>query len=133
MNAVLIPVVMFYLLRDWNMLWERLFDLVPTRWRRKTREITGEIDGVLAEFLRGQGMVMASLALYYVIGLWIAGLQFALPIGILTGLLVFIPYVGFGTGFVLGMLAALLQWSGSARSSGSWPSTASGRSSRTTC
>ena len=111
-NAVLIPVVMFYLLRDWNMLWERLFDLVPTRWRRKTREITGEIDGVLAEFLRGQGMVMASLALYYVIGLWIAGLQFALPIGILTGLLVFIPYVGFGTGFVLGMLAALLQWSG---------------------
>jgi predicted PurR-regulated permease PerM len=111
-NAALIPVVMFYLLRDWNMLWERLFDLVPTRWRRKTREITGEIDGVLAEFLRGQGMVMASLALYYVIGLWIAGLQFALPIGILTGLLVFIPYVGFGTGFVLGMLAALLQWEG---------------------
>ena len=67
---------------------------------------------MLAEFLRGQGMVMASLALYYVIGLSVAGLQFALPIGILTGLLVFIPYVGFGTGFVLGMLAALLQWSG---------------------
>lgn len=111
-NAALIPVVMFYLLRDWNLIWERLADLVPARWRGKTRAIAAEIDGVLAEFLRGQGLVMGSLALYYVIGLWIAGLQFALPIGILTGLLVFIPYVGFGTGFALGMLAALLQWNG---------------------
>ena len=111
-NVALIPVVMFYVLRDWEMIWDRLFDLVPGRWRPKTREIAGEVDAVLAEFLRGQGMVMVSLALYYVIGLSIAGLQFALPIGILTGLLVFIPYVGFGTGFVLGMLAALLQWEG---------------------
>jgi hypothetical protein len=103
---------MFYVLRDWEMIWDRLFDLVPGRWRPKTREIAGEVDAVLAEFLRGQGMVMVSLALYYVIGLSVAGLQFALPIGILTGLLVFIPYVGFGTGFILGMLAALLQWEG---------------------
>jgi len=109
-NIVLIPVVMFYILRDWEMLWERLYDLVPRRWRAKTRQITGEIDAVLAEFLRGQGMVMVTLATYYVIGLWIAGLQFSLPIGILTGLLVFIPYVGFGLGFTLGMLAAVLQW-----------------------
>ena len=111
-NAALIPVVMFYVLRDWEMIWERLFDLVPGRWRPTTRQIAREVDAVLAEFLRGQGMVMVSLAVYYVIGLSIAGLQFAVPIGILTGLLVFIPYVGFGTGFVLGMLAALLQWSG---------------------
>jgi predicted PurR-regulated permease PerM len=111
-NAALIPVVMFYLLRDWSMIWERIFELVPRRWRAKTRLITGQVDEVLAEFLRGQGLVMVSLALYYIIGLSIAGLQYALPIGILTGLLVFIPYVGFGTGFVLGMLAALLQWHG---------------------
>lgn len=111
-NAALIPVVMFYLLRDWSIIWERIFELVPRRWRAKTRLITGQVDEVLAEFLRGQGLVMVSLALYYIIGLSIAGLQYALPIGILTGLLVFIPYVGFGTGFVLGMLAALLQWHG---------------------
>lgn len=111
-NAVLIPVVMFYLLRDWEMIWERIFDLVPRRWRARTVQITGQIDAVLAEFLRGQGLVMVSLALYYIVGLSIAGLQYALPIGILTGLLVFIPYVGFGTGFVLGMIAALLQWNG---------------------
>ncbi|MFO1282790.1 MAG: AI-2E family transporter [Burkholderiales bacterium] len=111
-NAALIPVVMFYLLRDWHMIWSRVFGLVPHAWRDKTRQIVGEIDVVLAEFLRGQGMVMVSLALYYVIGLTIAGLQFSVPIGILTGLLVFIPYVGFGLGFVLGTLAALLQWNG---------------------
>ncbi len=111
-NAALIPVVMFYLLRDWGMIWERIFELVPRRWRAKTRLITGQVDEVLAEFLHGQGLVMVSLALYYTIALSIAGLQYALPIGILTGLLVFIPYVGFGTGFVLGMLAALLQWHG---------------------
>lgn len=111
-NAVLIPVVMFYLLRDWTMIWERFFELVPHRWRARTRQITGQVDAVLAEFLRGQGLVMVSLALYYMIGLSIAGLQYALPIGVLTGLLVLIPYVGFGTGFVLGMIAALLQWNG---------------------
>lgn len=111
-NVVLIPVVMFYLLRDWNMLWKRFFMLVPRRWRWKTREIAVEIDNVLGEFLRGQGLVMASLAVYYIIGLSLAGLQFAIPIGILIGLLIFIPYVGFGTGFALGMLAALLQWNG---------------------
>jgi predicted PurR-regulated permease PerM len=71
-----------------------------------------EVDAVLAEFLRGQLSVMGVLAVYYVIGLSLAGLQFALPIGILTGLLVFIPYVGFGLGLTLGVLSALLQWSG---------------------
>lgn len=111
-NLVLIPVVMFYLLRDWNMLWRRTFMLVPRRWRWKTREIVVEIDRVLGEFLRGQGMVMGSLALYYVIALSLVGLQFAIPIGILIGLLIFIPYVGFGIGFSLGVLAALLQWNG---------------------
>ena len=67
---------------------------------------------MLAEFLRGQLSVMGVLAVYYSVALTLAGLQYALPIGILTGLLVFIPYVGFGLGLVLGVLAALLQWSG---------------------
>jgi len=111
-NIALIPVVMFYLLRDWNKIVARVDDLVPRRWRRRVRTIAGEIDRVLAEFLRGQLSVMGVLAFYYSAALAIAGLQFALPIGILTGLLVFIPYVGFGLGLILGVLAALLQWSG---------------------
>lgn len=111
-NLVLIPVVMFYLLRDWNRIVARLDDLLPRRWQPRVRTIAAEIDRVLAEFLRGQLAVMGVLAVYYSVGLTLAGLQFALPIGILTGLLVFIPYVGFGLGLILGVLAALLQWSG---------------------
>jgi predicted PurR-regulated permease PerM len=111
-NLALIPVVMFYLLRDWNMIWQRLDDLLPRSWRGKARSIAGDIDAVLAEFLRGQVLVMLVLACYYAFGLWIAGLDRALAIGILTGLLVFIPYVGFGLGLVLGVVAATLQWHG---------------------
>lgn len=111
-NLALIPVVMFYLLRDWNQIVARIDELVPRRWLPRFRDIAGEIDRVLAEFLRGQLAVMGALAVYYSVGLTLAGLQFALPIGILTGLLVFIPYVGFGLGLVLGVFAALLQWSG---------------------
>jgi predicted PurR-regulated permease PerM len=111
-NLALIPVVMFYLLRDWNKIVARFDDLLPRRWLPRVRTIAREIDRVLAEFLRGQLAVMGVLAVYYSVALSIAGLQFALPIGILTGLLVFIPYVGFGLGLILGVLAALLQWSG---------------------
>jgi predicted PurR-regulated permease PerM len=111
-NLVLIPVVMFYLLRDWNRIVVRLEDLTPRRWIAKVRTMAIEIDNVLGEFLRGQLSVMAVLAIYYAVALTLAGLQFALPIGILTGLLVFIPYVGFGLGLILGLLAALLQWHG---------------------
>ena len=111
-NLALIPVVMFYLLRDWNHIVARVDDLLTRRWLPRVRKIAGEIDKVLAEFLRGQLSVMGVLAVYYAVGLSLAGLQFALPIGILTGILVFIPYVGFGLGLILGMLAALLQWSG---------------------
>jgi predicted PurR-regulated permease PerM len=111
-NLALIPVVMFYLLRDWRMIGRRLNELVPRDWQARGNTIVREIDGVLAEFLRGQFSVMVVLAVYYAVGLSIAGLDRALSIGILTGLLVFIPYVGFGLGFVLGVVAALLQWSG---------------------
>jgi predicted PurR-regulated permease PerM len=111
-NLALIPVVMFYLLRDWTKIVQNVDELMPRRWLGRVRTLAAEIDRVLAEFLRGQLSVMGVLAVYYVIGLSVAGLQFALPIGILTGLLVFIPYVGFGLGLTLGVLAALLQWSG---------------------
>ena len=95
------PIVTFYLLRDWNWIVGRLDDLMPRRWLGRVRAMTAEIDGVLAEFVRGQLSVMGVLAVYYVVGLWLAGLQHALSIGILTGLLVFIPYVGFGLGFAI--------------------------------
>jgi predicted PurR-regulated permease PerM len=111
-NVAMIPVVMFYLLRDWGKLVAKVDELLPRRWVPKVRTIAREIDAVLAEFIRGQLSVMAVLAVYYAVGLSIAGLHHALSIGILTGLLVFIPYVGFGLGLTLGVMAALLQWNG---------------------
>ena len=111
-NVAMIPVVMFYLLRDWGKLVARVDELLPRRWVPRVRTIAREVDAVLAEFIRGQLSVMGVLAVYYAIGLSIAGLQHALAIGILTGLMVFIPYVGFGLGLTLGVMAALLQWSG---------------------
>jgi predicted PurR-regulated permease PerM len=111
-NLALIPVVMFYLLRDWNMILARIDDLLPRRWGPKVRSIGHEVDGVLAEFLHGQLLVMLALAAYYSIALSVVRLDHAAAIGILTGLLVFIPYVGFGLGFLLGMTAAIIDFHG---------------------
>lgn len=111
-NLLLLPVVMFYLLRDWNGLVGRMDELVPRRAHALVRRLAGEIDAVLAEFLRGQLAVMLILAAYYAIGLWLVGLDFALPVGLVTGLLIFIPYVGFASGLVLALAAALLQFQG---------------------
>lgn len=111
-NLFLIPIVMFYLLQEWPRLLAGLCDIVPRPWLARSLRIIGDIDSVLSEFLRGQLSVMLLLAAYYSLGLWLAGLTFALPVGVITGLLVFIPYVGFGGGLLLAILAALLQGGG---------------------
>jgi predicted PurR-regulated permease PerM len=111
-NLLLVPVVLFYLLRDWDTLVAAIHGMVPRRWKKKTDEIAGEIDAVLAEFLRGQLSVMLLMSVFYVVGLWLTGLQFALPIGLITGILVFVPYLGSITGFLLATVAALMQFQG---------------------
>lgn len=110
-TVMLIPLVLFYLLRDWHGLIARIGVLVPRRWFEKTTLIAHEIDLVLAEFLRGQLSVMLLMSAFYATGLWLAGLELALPIGLIAGLLGFVPYLGITTGIVLAVLAALLQFS----------------------
>jgi predicted PurR-regulated permease PerM len=111
-NLLLIPVAMFYLLRDWDALVARLDELIPRDWHRKVTEIVVEVDRVLAEFLRGQISVMLLMSAYYTVALWLAGLEFALPIGILAGMLVFVPYLGMIIGLSLATLAAVMQFPG---------------------
>ncbi|MDE2598927.1 MAG: AI-2E family transporter [Rhodocyclaceae bacterium] len=111
-TLLLVPVVLFYLLLDWNKLIARIDAGIPRDWHAKTVAITRDIDAVLSEFLRGQLLVMLALAAYYSIALSIAGLPSALPVGILTGMLIFIPYLGFGLGFVLALMVAALQFEG---------------------
>ena len=109
-SLLLIPVAMFYLLRDWDDLVQRIDRLVPRHWHAKVTKIAVEVDGVLAEFLRGQIAVMLLMSLFYVAALWLAGLEFALPIGILAGMLVFVPYLGTIIGLALATLAAVMQF-----------------------
>jgi predicted PurR-regulated permease PerM len=109
-NAVLIPVALFYLLMDWDKFVARLLELVPPPMRKAFDSFTDEADSVLGQYLRGQFLVMLVMAAFYAIGLALFGLDLALPIGIFTGLAMFIPYLGFGIGLILAVLAGLLQF-----------------------
>ncbi|MDP3677598.1 MAG: AI-2E family transporter [Methylotenera sp.] len=109
-NLVLIPLVLFYLLVDWNIIIKKISHLIPRKLIAKTQEIAGEVDAVLAEFLRGQLTVMLLMSIFYATSLWLAGLELALPIGILSGLLGFVPYLGIGLGFVLAIISGFLQF-----------------------
>lgn len=111
-TVVLIPVVLFYLLLDWHALLARLQNALPRRWVAQTMGLILEVDGLLAQYLRGQLTVMLVLAAYYSIALTLCGFDVALPVGLITGLLVFIPYLGFGTGLILALIAAVLQFNG---------------------
>ena len=109
-NLVLTPMVAYYLLLDWAGLVQRFKALIPPRWRDSTDSFLHETDEVLGQYLHGQLLVMAALALFYTVGLALAGLKLALPIGVFTGLAVFVPYLGFGLGLIMALLAALLQF-----------------------
>jgi predicted PurR-regulated permease PerM len=109
-NLVLTPMVAYYLLLDWAGLVRRLKSLIPPRWRDSADSFLHETDEVLGQYLHGQLLVMAALALFYTVALALVGLKLALPIGVFTGLAVFVPYLGFGLGLILALLAALLQF-----------------------
>jgi predicted PurR-regulated permease PerM len=111
MNLLLTPIAMFYLLRDWPQLMTKLDALIPRHSYAKFSQIAREIDTVLAEFLRGQISVMLLMSAFYSMALWAVGLEFALPIGIVAGMLVFVPYLGMVLGLSLATLAAAMQFS----------------------
>jgi predicted PurR-regulated permease PerM len=109
-NVLLVPVVLFFLLHDWNTLLARLDAMIPRHLHERARAILTEVDAVLAEFLRGQMIVMLVMSVYYAAALSLTGLEFALPIGVITGLLVIVPYAGAFTGILLGTVAAAMQF-----------------------
>ena len=108
-NMLLIPVVTFYLLRDWDILVGRVHLMLPRKVEPVISKLTRESDEVQAAFLRGQFMVMLSLGAIYSLGLWMAGLKLALLIGLLAGLVSFVPYLGFIVGIIAAGIAMLLQ------------------------
>lgn len=109
-GILLVPVVTFYLLLDWDKLPARLLSLLPPRRHAQATLLARETDAVLGSFLRGQLTVMLALAAVYSAGLMLVGLDLALPVGILTGLLSFVPYLGFITGLLTAAIAAWVEF-----------------------
>tara|TARA_R110002167_G_scaffold343630_1_gene552797 strand:+ start:4231 stop:5295 length:1065 start_codon:yes stop_codon:yes gene_type:complete len=107
---IVTPVVAFYLLYDWDRMMAKVNSWLPRDNAEVIRTLANEINAALAGFIRGQGLVCLLLGGFYAIGLSLAGLNFGLLIGILAGLLSFIPYVGSITGFLLSIGVALVQF-----------------------
>ncbi|MEH6455625.1 MAG: AI-2E family transporter [Cocleimonas sp.] len=108
-NLFLIPVITFYLLRDWDRLVDYFHDMLPRDIEPTISMLTKESDEVLGAFLRGQMLVMLALGTIYAIGLKLVGLELSLLIGMLAGLLSFIPYMGLIVGIIVAGIAVLLQ------------------------
>ncbi|MFO7592774.1 MAG: AI-2E family transporter [Pseudomonadota bacterium] len=109
-NLVLIPVVTFYMLRDWDIMVERIHELIPRRYEAAVARLAKASDEVLGAFLRGQLTVMFSLGVIYSVGLSVVGLELALLIGMLAGVVSFVPYLGTIVGIVVAGAAALMQF-----------------------
>jgi predicted PurR-regulated permease PerM len=107
---VIMPVVTFYLICDWHRMVDTLDSWVPPRYRATVHQLAGEIDAVVSGFLRGQAGICAIAACYYAVALSLVGLDFALLIGLLTGVLAFVPYVGSVIGATLGVGMAIEQF-----------------------
>lgn len=108
-NLVLIPVVTFYLLRDWDKFMSAIHHILPREVESDVVHLAKESDEMLGAFLRGQVLVMVSLATIYSIGLWIVGVKFALLIGLVAGLVSFVPYMGLVVGLLVAGAAVMLQ------------------------
>lgn len=109
-NLVLIPVVAFYLLRDWDRLVGTIDGMLPRSLQPTIAHLARESDKILGAFVRGQLLVMLALGVFYGAGLGFVGLSVGLLIGLVAGLLSFVPYLGFIVGFAAAIIAALVQF-----------------------
>ncbi|MFT5708945.1 MAG: putative PurR-regulated permease PerM, partial [Oceanospirillaceae bacterium] len=109
-NVVLVPVVLFYLLRDWDIMIEKINHLLPRDTEPKISALAKECDEVLGAFIKGQFMVMIALGVVYSVGLWFVGLDLALILGMLAGAASIVPYMGFIVGIIAAAIAAMVQF-----------------------
>jgi predicted PurR-regulated permease PerM len=112
LNLLLAPVVTFYLLLDWDGMMKRASDTIPRPWHAKLIGMAKDIDVMLSQYLRGQILVMVLLAAYISVALWLADIPSALSIGVVTGLLIVVPYLGYAIGLTMALLVATLQFAG---------------------
>jgi len=108
-NLFLIPVIAFYFLRDWQRLSNGFRELIPPGNRTLVTDLLDQVNRVLLAFMKGQGLVMLCLGAMYSIGLMLIGLQFSLIIGVIAGLLSFVPYLGTAVGVLIASITFLMQ------------------------
>ena len=109
LSLFLVPILTFYLLRDWDTILAHLGALIPTDQRDTVVSLAKDTDEVLGAFLRGQILVMLALSIIYSVGLGLVGLKFAIAIGVVSGLVSFVPYLGFVFGITLASLTVVLE------------------------
>lgn len=109
-NLVLIPVIAFFFLRDWDLIVGRVASMVPRDHIGTVSRLAAESSAVLGGFLKGQLLVMIILGVLYGAGLWAVGLDLGILIGLIAGLLTFVPYLGPTSGVAMGLIAALMQY-----------------------
>ncbi len=109
-NLFLVPVVTFYLLRDWRLVVEKIQVLLPRRHEALLVRLISECHEVLGAFMRGQLLVMLALAVVYALGLMLLGLKLGLLIGVLAGLASIVPYMGFIVGIGIALIAGFFQF-----------------------
>jgi len=111
-NLVLIPVVCFYLLRDWDVMMAKIRSLLPRHREGQIVKLANECHEVLGAFIRGQLLVMVALGIIYAAGLMLVGLELGLLIGVIAGLAAIVPYMGFVIGIGSAIVAGLFQFGG---------------------
>jgi predicted PurR-regulated permease PerM len=111
MNLLLIPVVTFYLLCDWDLVIRGVRNLLPRQWEPVIVMLVTECDSVLSAFFRGQLLVMLALSIFYSVGLTLLGLQIGVIIGLIAGITGVVPYLGFILGMIVSSIAAVVQFS----------------------
>ena len=109
LSLFLVPILTFYLLRDWDSILAHVAALIPADQRDMVVDLAKETDEVLGAFLRGQVLVMLALSVIYALGLKLVGLEFAIAIGVVSGLVSFVPYLGFVFGIAIASLTVVLE------------------------
>ena len=109
-NLALVPVVAFYLMRDWDQILDKILAMLPRVWQKEFSVMVTEADEVVGAFLRGQFLVMCALGVLYGSGLWLIGVQLAFLLGLVAGLASIVPYLGFVVGISASFIVAYAQF-----------------------
>jgi predicted PurR-regulated permease PerM len=112
LSALIVPVFALYLLIDFDRIVTRVEQLIPRRWVSSISDVARQIHRMLSGYVRGQLTANIVLAALYATGLRVVDIRLAVPIGVMTGMLAFVPYVGFTTGLLIAMSMAILDWQG---------------------